>query len=63
MWEKNIQEFRFLSDQEFFALPASERATYLMLAAHELETRQRVLFEQMRRTANAADVSAADVKE
>jgi hypothetical protein len=49
--------------RSFSRFPASERATYLMLAAHELETRQRVLFEQMRRTANAADVSAADVKE
>ena len=39
--------FRFLTSEEFDALPVKERAVYLTLAAQEIETRQRTLREQM----------------
>jgi hypothetical protein len=42
------QPFRFLKGDEFFALAVHDRAVYLVRASHELESRQKVLREQMR---------------
>lgn len=39
--------FRFLSDEEFFRLSVHERALYLSRASQELETRQRIIREQL----------------
>jgi hypothetical protein len=39
--------FRFLSDEEFFALSVTDRGVYLSRASQELEVRQKLLREQL----------------
>jgi hypothetical protein len=41
------QPFRFLTNDQFMALAAKERASYLSRAAQEIETRQRLIRAQM----------------
>lgn len=43
------QPFRFLSDEEFFALTLKQRAAYLVRASDELEKRQQLIREQIKR--------------
>ena len=47
------ETFRFLSDAEFMALPIRDRAEYLMRAAHELEARQQLIRNQLKKLADA----------
>ena len=56
--EEEREVFRFLGDEEFLKLSASEKAVYLALAAQELELRQRKLrehMEQLRRETKPED--------
>jgi hypothetical protein len=43
------RSFRFLSNDEFLALPDRDKVTYLVKASQQLEERQRQIRDQMRR--------------
>jgi hypothetical protein len=43
------RSFRFLSNDEFVALPDKDKVTYLLKASQALEERQRHIRDQMRR--------------
>ena len=46
--DERLQQFRFLSDEEFSVLPRAQKALYLSVATQALEQVQRKLKGQMR---------------